>query len=169
MTPSAVSDRRTASSPWLWMNCWTRPFGSLTSSITAWASICVPNVSLRKVTVSTMYTFDSDSRSAICPPTSVPIATRNKRKARSTQSRIVTVARPRRQPRAASLLTPGSIARATKSETSSRINRSASRWNTWRATNVSRNPVQKIMTPGITQRGKVRSTSVSESSGTFGW
>ena len=48
------------------------------------------------------------------------------------------VARPRRQPRAASRLTPGSIANERNTDTSNSTNSDDSRWNTCRVVKVSR-------------------------------
>ena len=76
------------------MNSWTAPSGSLKSSITSWASRFVPNVSLIVSTVSVMYVSESCSRSAICEPTSVPIAPTNTRNIAITPNRISAVAPP---------------------------------------------------------------------------
>ena len=138
ITPTTASDSLTASSLCDWMNSWTRPSGSLNSSITSCGSMLDPKLSLRKLTVSVMYASDSDNRSATWVPTSVPTAPAKIRNAISTPNRIRIVARPRRQPRAASRLTPGSIASDRKTDTSNSTSSDDNRWNTWRPVMVSR-------------------------------
>ena len=76
------------------------------------------------------------NKSAICPPTSVPMAPTNAPSARITPNRMVIVALPRFHPRAARLLAAGSIASERNSATSSNTNRFESRENVDRSTSV---------------------------------
>ena len=115
-TPRAATDRCTALPCWLEMNRWTDPSGSLNASIASWGSMWKPKVSLRNRTVSRMYDSVFCSRSAICEPTSVPMATRNSRNSSATPNSSTAVALPRRQPCLARRLTPGSMASDRNSE-----------------------------------------------------
>ena len=140
------------------MNFWTAPSGSLKLSITSWASRCVPNVSLIVLTLSEMYVSEFCRRSATCEPTSVPIAPTNVRKIAITPKRISAVARPRRQPRRASRLTPGSMARARNNAMAKSTKRPLSLLQKNRTAIAARNPLQKTMTAGTTQPGRRRSS-----------
>ena len=165
--PSAATESCTASSRWSRMNSWTDPSGSLKSSITSWASKLVPNVSLIVVTVSVMYVSESDSRSAICEPTSVPMATTNTRNMANTPNRSSAVAVPRRQPRRARRLTPGSRASDRNTEMARRTKSPFSLPQKKRTARAARNPPQNTATPGSTQRGS-RRDSEGVASGTVG-
>ena len=140
------------------MNSCTAPSGSLKSSITSWASRFVPNVSLIVSTVSVMYVSEFDSRSAICEPTSVPMATTNTRNMASTPNRMSAVAEPRRQPRRASRLTPGSMASDRNTEIATRTKSPLSLPQKKRTARAPRNPLQNTTTAGTTQRGRRRSS-----------
>ena len=76
------------------------------------------------------------NRSAICPPTSVPMAPMNAPSARITPNRMVIVALPRFHPRAARLLAAGSIASDRNSATSSSTKKFESRENDDLSTSV---------------------------------
>ena len=117
-TPSAVTDRSTTLPCWLRMNLCTAPSSSLIDAITCEALMWVSKLSLRKSTVRLTYFSESPSSVAICWPTSVPMAATKMRKPKNTPRRITAVAVPRRHPRAASRLTPGSTASDKKSDTS---------------------------------------------------
>jgi hypothetical protein len=66
---------------------------------------------------------------------------------------ITMVARPRRQPRRASLATPGSIARDKNNDTNAMINSDDSREYAYRKRMVARKPNQKTKVAFHTQRG----------------
>ena len=160
ITPRTVSENWTASSLCDLMNSWTAPSGSLKSSITsAGHRGRVPNVSLIEVdAVGDVPVRSSSSRSATCEPTSVPTATTNVRKNATTPMRISDVARPRRQPRPASRLTPGSMARARNNAIAKDTKRPLSLLQKNRTAIAPRNPLQKTMTAGTTQPGRRRSS-----------
>ena len=83
--------------------------------------MCAPKLSLTKSTVRVTYFSELPSSSAICWPTSAPMATTNTRKATRTPTRMTAVAVPRRQPRLANRFTPGSTANDRNNETSSKM------------------------------------------------
>ena len=125
-------------------------------------------MSLIVLTLSEMYVSEFCSRSATCEPTSVPIAPTNVRNSAITPKRISAVARPRRQPRRASRLTPGSMARARNSAMAKSTKRPLSLLQKNRTAIAPRNPLQNTMTAGMTQPGRrlsadegTRSSSVS--------
>src|SRR4029079_3954549 len=82
--------------------------------------------------------------------------------ARNTPTRIMIVAVPRRHPRAASRLTPGSIASDRKNETSNKMNRADRLLHTERVTMVTMKPSQKMAVAFQTHRGM-------SSGGNHGW
>src|SRR3954447_15797472 len=83
-------------------------------------------------------------------------------KATNTPTRIMIVAVPRRQPRAASRLTPGSIANDRKNDTSNRMNNADRLLHTDRVTIVTMKPSQKMAVAFHTHRGM-------SSGGNHGW
>src|SRR4051812_38092241 len=83
-------------------------------------------------------------------------------KAMNTPTRIMIVAVPRRQPRAASRLTPGSIARARKTDTINKMNSAERLLHTDRVTIVTMKPSQKMAVAFHTHRGM-------SSGGNHGW
>ena len=70
----------------------------------------------------------------------------------TTDRRIVIVARPRRQPRASSLFTPGSMASARKIDTRRSSRRFVRRWNECRVATITRKPAQKMTAAFTSQR-----------------
>src|SRR3954451_17754259 len=86
----------------------------------------------------------------------------NAMNARNTPTRIMIVAVPRRQPRAASRLTPGSIANDRKNDTSNKMNNADRLLHTDRLTIVTMKPSQKMAVAFHTHRG-------ISSGGNHGW
>src|SRR4051795_1730002 len=82
--------------------------------------------------------------------------------ARNTPTRIMIVAVPRRHPRAARRLTPGSIASDRKNDTSNRMNSAERLLHTDRVTIVTMKPSQKMAVAFHTHRGM-------SSGGNHGW
>jgi len=124
-------------------------------------------VSLIVSTLSEMYVSESWRRSAIWAPTSVPIAAMNTRNIASTPKRINAVARPRCHPRRASRFTPGSMARARNAAMATSTKRPLSLVQMNRTATAPRNPLQKTMTAGTTQRGRRRSPDEVTGSSSF--
>src|SRR3954451_1314038 len=90
------------------------------------------------------------------------MAATNVTKAANTPTRIRMVAEPRRHPRAASRLTPGSIASARKNDTSNKMNSADRLLHTERVTIVRMKPSQKMAVAFHTHRGM-------SSGGNHGW
>src|SRR4051794_11072746 len=90
------------------------------------------------------------------------MAATNVTKAANTPTRIRIVAEPRRHPRAASRLTPGSIASDRKNDTSNRMNSADRLLHTERVTIVTMKPSQKMAVAFHTHRGM-------SSGGNHGW
>ena len=88
------------------------------------------NVSFTNFTVSFTYVLEFFSRSATCWPTSVPTTPRNANDNTMIARMMEMVALPRFHPRASSLLTPGSMARAMNNDTNSRMKNELNRWKT---------------------------------------
>ena len=93
------------------------------------------------------------SRSAICEPISVAIAAMNTSTTSITPNTMSNVAEPRRQPRLASRLTPGSMASDRNSDTASRTKIPLSFDQKNRTASASNAPVQNTAVAGTTQRG----------------
>ena len=91
-------------------------------------------------------------------PTSVPMAATNTRNIASTPNRISAVADPRRQPRRASRLTPGSMASDRNTEMATRMKSPLSLPQKKRTAMAPRKPSQNTTTAGTTQRGMRRSS-----------
>ena len=99
-------------------------------AFTCAGSMFALNVSFTNFTVSLTYVLEFFNRSATCWPTSVPTTPRNVNDSTMIARMMEIVARPRFQPRASSLLTPGSIANAMNSDTRRRMKNELNLWNT---------------------------------------
>ena len=149
----ACNESCTTLSCWASMNFCTAPSGRLNSSTTSCGSSDDPNASLMRSTDSTMYVSEFFSRSAICVPTSVPIAPTKMPAASMTLNRISAVALPRRHPRRARRLTPGSIARARNRAITSSIIRPSRRDQRCLTRPTTMKPIQNTAIARITQPG----------------
>ena len=118
-TPSAATERSTTLPCWLRMNFWTAPSGSLIEAMTWVALMCVSNLSLMKLTVRLTYFSELPEQVGDLLADERADGDEEHENPTNTPIRIRAVAVPRRHPRDASRLTPGSMASDRNNDTNS--------------------------------------------------